>query len=109
MSEDKYELFGDETTQEILTVFSKLYELGVKNDRGKLTHLQQDVLAGVSLGLSYSKLQKNLEKKHIASIQAPLMGGVNNLLDAIVDTVWLYNNPQLLEWLDNNAHKRYSN
>lgn len=104
---NRYELFGQDTSFEVLTVFQKLYEIASIHDMGKLSNLQKEVLSGVSSGLSYSKLQKQLDKKHIASIQAPLSGGIKNLLDAIVDLVWLYNNPQLQEWLDDNVEKRY--
>lgn len=107
MAEQKYELFGDETTKEVLSAFQLLYEMGSLNDLGKLSDLQKEVLSGVASGMSYSKLQVQLDKKHIASIQAPLSGGIKNILDAIVDTVWLYNNPQLLDWLNDNIVKRY--
>jgi len=103
---NKYELFGDETSEVILTSFQKLYELGMTNELGKLSDLQKEVMMGVASGMSYSKLQKHLSKKHIASIQAPLSGGIKNLLDAIIDTVWLFNNPQLLDWLNENVEKR---
>ena len=92
---------------EILTAFQKLYEIGSKEGLGKLSDLQKEVLSGVASGLSYSKLQRQLDKKHIASIQAPLTGGIKNIIDAIVDTVWLYNNSQLLEWLDDNVERRF--
>lgn len=104
--ENKYELFGDKTTKEVLTAFQKIYDIANANDLGKLSDLQKEVLSGVASGVSYSRLQKQLDKKHIASIQAPLSGGIKNLLDAIKDVVWLYNNPQLLEWLNENVAKR---
>jgi len=104
--DNKYQLFGQNTTEEILTVFQKLYNLGKDKNLGKLSDLQKEVMSGVAGGMSYSKLQRDLNKKHIASIQAPLSGGIKNLIDAIMDTVWLYNNPQLLEWMDENVEKR---
>ncbi len=103
----KYELFGDETSEQVLKAFIKLYKVATGEELGKLSNLQKEVMSGVSAGLSYSKLQKELKKKHIASIQAPLTGGIKNLLDAIVDIVWLYNNPQLLEWLNDNVPRRF--
>lgn len=103
---NKYEIFGDETSEHVLTAFQKLYTLAKSNELGKLSDLQKEVLSGVAGGLSYSKLQTQLDKKYIASIQAPLAGGIKNLMDAISDIVWLYNNPQLLEWLDENVEKR---
>ena len=106
--ENKYQLFGQETDKETLEVFQTMYQLGLKNKLGKLSNLQKEVLAGVASGLSYAKLQSQLEKKHIASIQAPLSGGIKNLLDAIMDAVWLYNSPQVMEWLNLNAPKRYN-
>lgn len=102
----KYQLFGQDTTEEILTVFQKLYNLGKNKDMGKLSDLQKEVMSGVASGRSYSKLQNDLGKKHIASIQAPLTGGIKNIIDAIMDTVWLYNNPQLLDWLNENVENR---
>ena len=101
-----YELFGDETSLEILTAFQKLYNLAKSYELGKLSDLQKEVMSGVAGGLSYSKLQVQLSKKHIASIQAPLSGGIKSIMDAIADVVWLYNNPQLLEWLNENVEKR---
>jgi len=103
----KYELFGDETSEQVLKSFLKLYTIAKENDLGKISNLQKEVMSGVSSGLSYSKLQTQLDKKHIASIQAPLTGGIKNILDAIVDIVWLYNNQQLLEWLNDNVARRY--
>jgi len=105
--DNRYELFGEETTKEVLTAFQKLYTIGIDNQMGKLTDLQKEVLTGVASGMSYSKLQSLLDKKHIASIQAPLSGSIKNLLDAVVDTVWLYNNLGVQEWLDVHAGKRY--
>lgn len=107
--ENKYELFGQDTDFKSLDVFQTLYELGLKNKLGKLSNLQKEVLTGVSLGQSYAKLQNQLGKKHIASIQAPLAGGIKNMLDAIMDTVWLFNSPDIMDWLKENAPKRYNN
>jgi len=58
MATHKYELFGDETTPEILTAFQRLYDLSQKKGLGKLSDLQKEVMSGVAGGMSYSKLQK---------------------------------------------------
>jgi len=102
----KFELFESETTETVLKAFIKLYRIATEKGLGKISDLQKEVMSGVSAGLSYSKLQRQLDKKHIASIQAPLTGGIKNIMDAIVDTVWLYNNQQLLEWLNDNVPRR---
>lgn len=105
--EYNYEVFDDKTTKEVFEAFVELYETAKNNKFGKLSDLQRAVLTGVANGYSYSRLQKILEKKHIASIQSSLSGGINNLLNGIVDMVWLYNNKQLMDWLKENLEKRF--
>ena len=105
MEEDTYELFESKTTKEVYEAFVKTFEISQNKKAGKLTDLQKDVLTRVSLGESYGKIMKALDKKDIGSIQSPLRGGVKNILDAVKDIVWLYNNPILMRWVEVNGDR----
>jgi len=105
MEDEAYHLFGTEMPKEVVLVFKQLYKIALDKKVIGLKGNQKEILTRVSAGQSYSQIMDSMDKKHIHSIQSGIKGGVKNLMKAIIDTAWLYNNPQLIEWMEKNAGK----
>jgi len=105
MEETPYHLFGSQVPKEVVEVFRQLFKLASEKEITGMKDNQKEILSRISLGQSYSQVMEAMGKKHIHSIQSGIKGGVKNLLKSVMDTAWLYNNPQLIEWLEKHAGK----
>ena len=104
-ADEEYLLFEEKVDKYTFQLFAELFRMSVDNNLDGLTDNQKEVLTGVSLGKRYGTLMKDMDKRHVASIQSALKGGIKKIVESVNAVVWLYNNPQLIKWLEKHGEK----